>query len=81
MKHDHARAALRDPVCGMSVSEDSPHSAEHEGARYVFCSAGCRTKFLGDPARYVSHTETAVPVETPAGTIYTCPMHPEIRQS
>ena len=81
LKHDHARAAFKDPVCGMSVSEDSPYSAEHEGARYVFCSAGCRTKFLGDPARYVSHTETAVPVETPAGTIYTCPMHPEIRQS
>ena len=85
-------AALRDPVCGMTVSDDSPHSAVHEGGRYVFCSSGCRAKFVADPARYVSgvsasgHAQGAdvaqasTAVEAPAGTIYTCPMHPEIRQ-
>jgi Cu+-exporting ATPase len=70
----------KDPVCGMTVRENSPHSAEHDGQRYGFCSAGCRTKFVADPARYVSGAGQAAPVEAPAGTIYTCPMHPEIRQ-
>ena len=45
---------------------------------YFFCSAGCRTKFIGDPMRYLNppvEAEPAVP-----GAIYTCPMHPEIRQ-
>jgi Cu+-exporting ATPase len=69
-----------DPVCGMTVD---PHTAKHRhdhlGQTYYFCSAGCRTKFIADPDRYLSPQErTAEPV--PDGTIYTCPMHPEIRQ-
>jgi len=27
------------------------HRAEHNGRPYYFCSAGCRTKFLTDPAK------------------------------
>ncbi len=73
-----------DPVCGMRVAEGSPHVAMHNGGRYVFCSSGCRNKFVADPDRYLSKARdlaAAVPAEeTPAGTIYTCPMHPEIRQ-
>jgi Cu+-exporting ATPase len=66
-----------DPVCGMTVKADSPHHASHEGHDYRFCSAGCRTKFTADPARYL--TPASAEAETsPAGTIYTCPMHPEI---
>ncbi len=42
-----------DPVCGMSVSPDSPHHAEHAGRKFSFCCAGCRTKFEADPSRYV----------------------------
>jgi Cu+-exporting ATPase len=42
-----------DPVCGMSVSPDSPHYAEHAGRKFSFCCAGCRTKFEADPSRYV----------------------------
>ena len=55
------------------------HRAEHQGRPYYFCSAGCRTKFVADPEKYLSPIQKA---ETPfpAGTIYTCPMHPEIRQ-
>ena len=82
-----AGAALKDPVCGMTVTEASPHRAEHERRAYWFCSAGCRSKFLGDPARYAASdapAEAPAVVEAPApvadGTIYTCPMHPEIRQ-
>jgi Cu+-exporting ATPase len=54
------------------------HRASHDGQDYFFCSAGCRTKFIGDPMRYLNprvEAEPAVP-----GAIYTCPMHPQIRQ-
>jgi Cu+-exporting ATPase len=67
-----------DPVCGMTVdAEGSPHRASHEGHNYAFCGACCRTKFMVDPGRYLSPHEAA---PAPAGIIYTCPMHPQIRQ-
>jgi P-type Cu+ transporter len=69
---------VKDPVCGMDVD---PHTAKHRatlhGHPYYFCSAGCRTKFENDPARYLSEKATT-PVDD--GAIYTCPMHPQIRQ-
>ena len=70
----------KDPVCGMNVDpHTAKHRAEHAGHTYYFCCAGCRTKFIADPAKYLSPAEaSAEPV--PEGTIYTCPMHPEIRQ-
>ncbi len=75
-------SGLKDPVCGMSVTEQSPHHLEHDGQSFYFCSTSCQTKFSADPAKYLSkkqpngqYTEVAAP-----GTIYTCPMHPEIRQ-
>jgi len=77
-----ADEALKDPVCGMKVTRDSAHQAEHAGRPYWFCSAGCRTKFLSQPQKYL--TPASVPAEPPPaaadGTVYTCPMHPEIRQ-
>ena len=42
-----------DPVCGMSVGDDTEHRAEHDGRDYYFCSAGCRKKLLEDPDRYL----------------------------
>jgi Cu+-exporting ATPase len=58
----------------------TPHHAEHTGATYHFCSSGCRTKFVADPAKYI-HPKPALRAEpVPPGTIYTCPMHPQIRQ-
>ncbi|MDR3498811.1 MAG: heavy metal translocating P-type ATPase [Parvibaculum sp.] len=75
--HDHGPA--KDPVCGMSVDPATAvHRTEHEGRTYYFCSARCRAKFEADPAKYLTPAER--PVEAPAGTIYTCPMHPEVRQ-
>ncbi|MFA7305269.1 MAG: heavy metal translocating P-type ATPase [Hyphomicrobium sp.] len=70
----------KDPVCGMNVDpHTTKHRADHAGRTYYFCAAGCRTKFLADPDKYLSPAEAAAePV--PEGTIYTCPMHPEIRQ-
>lgn len=69
-----------DPVCGMTIDPHStPHRAEYKGHTYYFCSAGCRTKFSADPEKYLGdRARSAEPV--PEGTVYTCPMHPEIRQ-
>ncbi|HVZ03141.1 heavy metal translocating P-type ATPase [Hyphomicrobium sp.] len=73
--------AVKDPVCGMTVDpHTSKHRAEHSGRTYYFCAAGCRAKFIADPGKYLSPSEAASePV--PEGTIYTCPMHPQIRQA
>ena len=55
--------------------------AEHEGATYFFCGPECREKFVADPARFLAPKAEAPPPKTaPSGTIYTCPMHPQIRQ-
>jgi len=73
-----AKDAAKDPVCGMSVDPaKTAHHAEHAGATYHFCGAGCRAKFVADPQRYLSPHEAT---SAPPGTIYTCPMHPEVRQ-
>ncbi|MBI2260891.1 MAG: heavy metal translocating P-type ATPase [Caulobacterales bacterium] len=68
-----------DPVCGMTVDPaTAAHRAAHEGQDYFFCSAGCRTKFVADPDRYLGGAPEPAPVIP--GAIYTCPMHPEVRQ-
>ena len=76
--HKEIAGGVIDPVCGMTVD---PHTAKHRadqrGHTYYFCSAGCRTKFVGDPQKYLAEHKPEPP---PEGTIYTCPMHPEIRQ-
>jgi len=69
-----------DPVCGMTVDpHKTAHHADHLGRSYHFCSAGCRTKFLANPGAYL-RDKPAATEPVPQGTIYTCPMHPEIRQ-
>lgn len=87
-EHDHSRDSqdeksehlVKDPVCGMNVD---PHKTEHRhthaGRPFYFCSAGCTEKFKADPERYLSGEGQKVE-DVPPGVIYTCPMHPEIRQ-
>ena len=72
----------RDPVCGMVVDPDTVKlKIEHDGQTYYFCSSGCREKFVADPARFLSVKTEATPLKPAlAGAIYTCPMHPQIRQ-
>ncbi|WP_324826775.1 heavy metal translocating P-type ATPase [Qipengyuania zhejiangensis] len=71
-----------DPVCGMNVKiEGAAHVAEHDGANHFFCSARCRDKFAADPGHYLSGAHLEAVEDLPEGTIYTCPMHPEIRQA
>jgi Cu+-exporting ATPase len=79
---DAATATAKDPVCGMSVDPATArHKAEHAGATYYFCSGGCREKFVAEPARYLEPSTEAPPQKSAlSGTVYTCPMHPQIRQ-
>jgi Cu+-exporting ATPase len=81
MIHEHAthQATVKDPVCGMDVvpGQSRGGSMEHGGTTYWFCSTSCRDKFTADPARYVT---APGPAATPDDRIYTCPMHPEVRQ-
>jgi Cu+-exporting ATPase len=79
--HHHAESGqAKDPVCGMSVTiEGAKHRTEHQGQTYYFCCNGCRTKFEADPQKYLA-PKTEAPKAVVPGAIYTCPMHPEIRQ-
>ena len=74
---------LTDPVCGMTVTESSGHTLQHEGRAYYFCSARCQDKFAANPGQYLAPAAPAAAPEELAsttGTMYTCPMHPEVRQ-
>ncbi len=71
---------VTDPVCGMKVDPAmSEHRLGYGGTIYHFCSAGCRTKFEANPGSYLK-PKLAATAPAPAGAIYTCPMHPQIRQ-
>ncbi len=88
---------LTDPVCGMAVTEASNFSEEVKNRTFYFCSEKCHIKFKSDPHFYITKVENSVTlkelqkrdgedadeVNQPVNvfTIYTCPMHPEIRQN
>ncbi|NTG75387.1 heavy metal translocating P-type ATPase [Agrobacterium rhizogenes] len=68
----------KDPVCGMDVDRASArHFLKHEGEKFYFCSAGCKAKFEAESAAYLDGNRPA-PKPVPKGTLYTCPMHPEV---
>ena len=82
---------LKDPVCGMTVTAQSPHQLAHDGRTFYFCSAKCQSKFAADPLHYLSPAPPVAASPSPVSlapkppspadaTIYTCPMHPEVRQ-
>ena len=74
-------ADLHDPVCGMTVTAESEYSFKHEDHRHYFCSAHCLEKFRLAPEQYL---DPGVPAQEPDlqqdARVYTCPMHPEVRQ-
>ncbi len=86
--HDLANVAgtAVDPVCGMKVKiEGARHTHLHGTDKYYFCSARCREKFIAHPEHYLDPAAKARTAEAeakarPKGTLYTCPMHPEIVQ-
>jgi Cu+-exporting ATPase len=77
---------VTDPVCGMQVDPSSATGPEeYMGKRYFFCCDGCQGMFKAEPAKYANKPAAGfqpVPHHAPAspGAIYTCPMHPEVRQ-
>ena len=84
------REMVKDPVCGMTANpETAQHHADLGGTRYYFCSLGCHDKFKTNPDRYLNPPQADPAVQSPAlgalpqaaeGTIWTCPMHPQIRR-
>ena len=73
---------VRDPVCGMTVDpETTVYRHRHDGEAYYFCSGHCLGKFDAEPTRYTDGPPDNTAAETKMDAIYTCPMHPEIRQS
>ncbi len=80
--HSHGDMSATDPVCGMKVDPaKAPHRHCHDDHTYYFCGAGCLVKFVADPGKYLdaAFSKASTP-PAPEGTIYTCPMHPEVRQ-
>ncbi len=71
-----------DPVCGMKVKvATAKNTTQHDGHTYYFCNPKCLVKFTGEPEKYLKpQPAEALPPAAPPGTIFTCPMHPEVRQ-
>lgn len=72
-------STLKDPVCGMTVNQDSPYHHQHNGKDFYFCSKHCEDKFSANPLVFLGTPDTKVSAPA-AGAEYTCPMHPEIVQ-
>jgi Cu+-exporting ATPase len=77
-----ASTASKDPVCGMSVLPQTKHRHFDDGVEYFFCSSRCRDRFIENPQNFVRPNNAQVPTAAvhSSGT-YTCPMHPDVRQS
>ncbi|MGO8435867.1 heavy metal translocating P-type ATPase [Rhizobium ruizarguesonis] len=70
--------SAKDAVCGMTVDRSTAkHFLKHEGEKFYFCSAACQAKFEADPAAYRDGSRPPAK-PAPKGTLYTCPMHPEV---
>ncbi len=69
---------LIDPVCGMTVTRESPHRHTYREVEYFFCSAGCRERFAADPEKYLARAAKPPAAASGHGALYTCPMHPQI---
>ena len=70
----------KDPVCGMTVKPESPHHYSCQGVEYRFCSAHCLARFQAAPEDYLHQPAAHEAPAAKGGAIYTCPMHPEVRQ-
>ena len=78
--HTSVEHVARDPVCGMAVERaGARHTARHEGQTFYFCCARCRERFTAAPDEFLGDRPQAQPA--PEGSLYTCPMDPEIVQA
>lgn len=79
--HPNNHQIYTDPVCGMKVVADITKSVEYHGTTYYFCSQTCAEKFSADPQQYLTPPPTKTSSKASSKhVLYTCPMHPEIRQ-
>ncbi|QJQ05981.1 cadmium-translocating P-type ATPase [Undibacterium piscinae] len=78
--HPSATEGLKDPVCGMNVSADSPHHIDYQAKPYYFCAASCLEKFRKDPESWLDPAKRPAPKAAAKDAIFTCPMHLEIEQ-
>lgn len=77
MNDPAAYMTAKDPACGMSVDRSTAkHFLKHEGEKFYFCSARCKERFEAEPAKFLG--ERTAPESMPKGTLYTCPMDPEV---
>jgi P-type Cu+ transporter len=84
LDHNEAESTAEiaiDPACKMKVDPSkTSHRLDYQGQPIYFCSDGCRKKFAADPAKYLDGASPAQTAPVAEGAIYTCPMHPQIRQ-
>ena len=85
MSHAHAEtedeALVEDPVCGMMIAPaEAVGHLEHQGTTYYFCHESCLERFRDRPDQFLNPPASTEAPELPAGTEYTCPMDPEVRQ-
>lgn len=92
MKHSHKKhdccgggkkkaTGIKDPVCGMDVDpKKTEYHFTHNTQEYHFCSEKCLGKFKASPEQYINKKKDTANQNVPKGTIYTCPMHPEVEQ-
>jgi len=66
-----------DPVCGMEVDPSTDLRIDHNGTSYFFCHPSCLERFTANPVEFLEPRQPEAPIP---GVIYTCPMHPEVRQ-
>jgi Cu+-exporting ATPase len=71
---------MKDIVCGMEVPSDSQYHYQYGAKLFLFCSEHCLHKFIENPEQYLNKEASATENRSDGATIYTCPMHPEIRQ-
>jgi len=74
---------VKDPVCGMEINEsDAAANAEYKGMKYFFCSNSCKDNFVGNPASFIDKKPSSEEEKNTlkGSPIFTCPMHPEVRQ-
>jgi Cu+-exporting ATPase len=73
---------FRDPVCNMTINkENAAGKSHHGGIIYYFCSEACKGKFDENPDSFIGEESASLREETSGkGEIFTCPMHPEVRQ-
>ncbi len=71
-----------DPVCKMTIEdEDAVGTSTHDESTYYFCSKACKEKFDKNPDSFIGEKAPAAAADIPQkGEIFTCPMHPEVRQ-